>query len=451
MAALRETSPVKGPRWSTGVPRDERSSALIVASFAVAGLAVVVLLGIIALVVFRQEGRDEAIGEAKRITRIVGQGVVQPHLGAAITGGDRDALAELDGVVRREVLSQGVVRVKVWDARGRIVYSDARELVGRRFALDGAERRVLLRGSGVVADVSDLNEPEQATERALHVGKLLEVYVPLRAGDGQRLLFESYLPYTLVSEGTDRLVRAFAPWLVTALLLLWIAQLPLALSMGRRLRRRPHERGVLLQRAIESSDLERRRIARDLHDGAVQNLVAVAFALAAEDGAAAGAGDGGALTISRPAAVVRETIRELRTLLVDIYPPNLHQAGLCAALEDVVAPLSTVGVTVDLDVPPDLELPPAAEALLFRVAQEAVRNVHRHSNAGRVEIRARAEDGSAWLRVHDDGDGFDAARVGEDHLGLRLLTGLAEESGGRLDVVSAPGEGASVMVEVPLP
>src|SRR5205085_1795553 len=170
----------------------ERSSALIVATFAVAGLAVVVLLGIIALAVFRQEGRDEAIGEAKRITRIVGQGVVQPHLSAAVVAGDRRALRGLDRVVRREVLSQGVVRAKVWDVRGRIMYSDARELIGRRFPLDDAERNVLLTHSGVVADVSNLDEPEQVTERALHVGKLLEVYVPVRTSGGRRLLFESY-------------------------------------------------------------------------------------------------------------------------------------------------------------------------------------------------------------------------------------------------------------------
>src|SRR4051794_28364025 len=318
MGRLRETSPVKGPRWSTAMPRDGRSSAIVVGSFALAGLAVVALLGIIALAVFRQEGRDEAIGEAKRITRIVGQGVVEPHLAPAVLSGDRRALADLDTVVRREVLSQGVVRVKLWDAGGRILYSDARQLVGRRFGLDDAERHVLLANSGVIADVSNLDEPEQATERALHVGKLLEVYVPLRAADGRRLLFESYLPDSLVTEGTDRLVRAFAPWLVAALLLLWIVQLPLALSMGRRLRQRQLERERLLQRAIESSDLERRRIASDLHDGAVQNLVAVAFALAAEDRAGAEASPGGALTISRPAAVVRETIRQLRTLLVDI-------------------------------------------------------------------------------------------------------------------------------------
>src|SRR3954471_6126647 len=114
--AVRQTLPVKGPRWVTGVPRDERSSALVVASFALAGLAVVALLGVIALAIFRQEGRQEAIGEAKRITRIVGQGVVEPHLAPAVIAGDRRALASLDGVVRREVLSQGVVRVKVWDA-----------------------------------------------------------------------------------------------------------------------------------------------------------------------------------------------------------------------------------------------------------------------------------------------------------------------------------------------
>jgi two-component system, NarL family, sensor kinase len=450
---------VKGPRWTTGVPGDGRSSALVVGSFALAGLAVVALLGVIAFAVFKQEGREAAIGEAKRITRIVGQGVVEPHLGRPVIAGDRAAIANLDSIVHREVLSQGVVRVKVWDAGGRIVYSDASELVGRRFPLDGEERQVLLSNAGVVADVSDLEEPEQASERALHEGRLLEVYVPLRAADGQRLLFESYLPYSLVSEGTDRLVRAFMPWLVAALLLLWFAQLPLAVSMGRRLRERQREREVLLQRAIESSDLERRRIARDLHDGAVQNLVAVAYALGAErpddDEDEEGGGDGtGTLTISRPAAVVRETIRELRTLLVDIYPPNLHQSGLRAALEDVVAPLETSGMTVELDVPHDLVLPTAAEALLFRVAQEAIRNAHRHSGAEHVEVRVWTGDGWARLTVRDDGEGFIVGdlleRMREGHLGLRLVASLAHESGGRVDVESSRGEGTSVTVEVPL-
>jgi signal transduction histidine kinase len=442
---------VKGPRWASGLPRNERSSAVVVGSFALAGLAVVVLLGVIALAVFRQEGREEAIGEAKRITRIVAQGVVEPHLGPAVMAGDPRALGALDRVVRRDVLTEGIARVKLWDARGRVLYSDARQLIGKQFVLDGPEREVLLSNAGVTADVSDLKEPEQVSERALHQDRLLEVYVPLRGPGGQRLLFESYLPYSLVSEGTDRLVRAFAPWLVAALLLLWVAQVPLAMSMGRRLRQRQLEREVLLQRAIESSDLERRRIASDLHDGAVQNLVAVAYALAADERAGAG---GATLTISQPAAVVRETIRELRTLLVDIYPPNLHQSGLRAALEDLVAPLATAGMTIELDVPHDLELPHAAEALLFRVAQEAVRNALRHSGAAHVDVRVLTDARRARLTVRDDGEGFVVddvrARVRDGHVGLRLAAGLAHESGGRLDVESARGEGTSVTVEVPL-
>jgi signal transduction histidine kinase len=440
------------------VPReDERSSALVVSSFALASLAVVVLLGVIALVIFREEGREEAIGEAKRITRIVGQGVVERHIDPGVMAGDPRSLNALDRLVHREVLSQGVVRVKLWDRSGRIVYSDARELIGRHFPLDPAEAAVIGSQSGAVADISDLEEPEQATERRLHQGKLLEVYVPLVGPGGEKLLFESYLPNSLVTEGTKRLVHAFAPWLVAALVLLWIAQVPLALSMSRRLRRRQLEREVLLQSAIESSDLERRRIARDLHDGAVQNLVAVAYALAAEDGArdSAAAGSGSSmLTISRPAAVVRETIRELRTLLVDIYPPNLHQAGLRAVLEDLVAPLVAGGMTVDLDVEADLELPQHVEALLFRVAQEAVRNVLNHAGAEHVDLGVMTGDGSARLTVRDDGRGFAVSdvltRMRDGHVGLRLVAGLARESGGSLDVESARGEGTTVTVEVPL-
>jgi signal transduction histidine kinase len=194
----------------------------------------------------------------------------------------------------------------------------------------------------------------------------------------------------------------------------------------------------------------------------VQNLVAVAYALGADqeddrengDGNGAQPRPGGALTISRPAAVVRETIRELRTLLVDIYPPNLHQSGLAAALEDLVAPLAAGGIAIELDVPEGLELPSRAEALLFRVAQEAVRNTLHHAGAERVAVHVSTARGRARLEVRDDGAGFVVsdvlARMRDGHLGLRLVAGLAHEAGGRLDVTSARGEGTTVTVEVPL-
>jgi two-component system, NarL family, sensor kinase len=86
------------------------------------------------------------------------------------------------------------------------------------------------------------------------------------------------------------------------------------------------------------------------------------------------------------AAQTREMIRELRTPLVDIYPPTLQQAGLAGALGDPVAPLRSSGIRVVINAPDDLELPEDVEALLYRVAQEAIRNVRAHSQATQVEI-----------------------------------------------------------------
>ena len=88
--------------------------------------------------------------------------------------------------MRRRILSgTPIVRVKVWDARGRVVYSHAPNLIGSRFALGGAELRTLHNG-GVEADASDLNRPENRTERAFK--RLVEVYVGIRGPDGERLL-----------------------------------------------------------------------------------------------------------------------------------------------------------------------------------------------------------------------------------------------------------------------
>jgi signal transduction histidine kinase len=436
----------------------ERSTAALVTQSAATGLGVVVLLGVIAVIIFHRESRSEAISDAKRITRVFGEGVAASHVNAGLLRDDPRAVAGLDRAVLRHMKGAGIARVKVWDSSGRIVYSDAHRLIGQRYRLSGDELAVLRSGQGVAADVADENSPEHVADPWTKGRSLLEVYVPLRGPAGRHMLFEAYLPESRVSSDTNRLLRAFLPGLLAALLVLWVTQLPLAWSLGRRLRERQRERAELLQTTIEASDLERRRIARDLHDGAVQNLVAVAYALAA-DGAErehepAGAG-GGMLTVSRPDAIVRETIRELRTLLVEIHPPNLHQLGLAAALHDLMSPVAARGVQTDLDVPESLPLPSQIEGVLFRVAQEAMRNAVAHARARRIAVRVRADGGRATLTVEDDGAGFVVAdafdHAPEGHLGLRLLAGLVDEAGGRLDLVSSPGSGTRLAVEVPLP
>src|SRR5205814_387613 len=121
--------------------------------------------------------------------------------------------------------------------------------------------------------------------------QLLEVYVPVRATDGRPLLFEAYLRSSAVSASGRRLWLAFAPALLGGLLLLQLVNLPLARSLAGRLRRAQGERETLLHEALEASQNERRRIAADLHDGVVQDLVGTSYALSAHAARLAAGGE----------------------------------------------------------------------------------------------------------------------------------------------------------------
>ena len=180
------------------------------------------------------------------------------------------------------------------------------------------------------------------------------------------------------------------------------------------MRKSQEEREQLLNHAIDASNIERRRIARDLHDGVVQDLAAVSYSLSA---AAEGAPAPFDAELREAAAETRHGIGQLRTLLVEIYPPELHRAGLAAALADLLAGCEARGIKTHLDVDPEVELGPASEALFFRVAQEALRNVVKHAGATNVELKVGRANGRVQLLVADDGSGFDQAQ-GDGHFGL---------------------------------
>jgi two-component system, NarL family, sensor kinase len=149
------------------------------------------------------------------------------------------------------------------------------------------------------------------------------------------------------------------------------------------------------------------------------------------------------------AAGIRNAIRQLRSLLLEIYPPALREQGLPAALPDLVAPLSARGVDVAVNVPDGLALPSEVERLMFRTAQEAIRNATSHSAATHVSIDVARASGTATLRVTDDGRGFDEADVVQRRAGGHLGLDLAASAGGTLEVTSARGEGTTVQLEVP--
>ena len=361
------------------------------------------------------------------------------------------ALRRFDRLVRTRVLRDPIVRVKLWTPAGRVVYSDAGALIGQRFKL-GADEVASLRNGTVDSGVSDLSLPENRSERGQ--GKLLEVYLPVKTPGGRPLLFESYQHFSSVASSARDIWLSFLPALIAALLVLYLVQLPLAASLARRLRRGSREREELLERAVDASAAERRRIAGDLHDGVVQDLAGLSFGLsaAAERTAAAGEEDAAA-ELRGGAEQARQSVRALRSLLVEIYPPSLRQAGLAAAVSDLVAPAAARGIETDVDVPEDLDLGPEDEALLFRVAQETVRNAVAHAGAHRLDVAVSQKADRVSLAVADDGRGFDPTEAGdgagEGHFGLALLRDLARDAGAELSVESSPEAGTRVTIEVP--
>jgi signal transduction histidine kinase len=419
-----------------------------VAQFALAALAVLAVFGLLSVVALRELAHSEALRDARQFAALAGQGIVEPTIGSALLQGDRAAIDAVDRVVQERVLGERVVRVKLWRRDGRIVYSDEPRLIGSRFPLDESKREVLRTGRTQV-ELSDLAGPENRSE--LGEGDLYEVYLPVRTPDGTPLLFETYQRRSAVAATGRRIWLPFAALLLASLALLWLVQIPLAARLDRRLRKTQADREALLRRAVEASADERRRIAADLHDGVVQDLAGISYSLSAAAHDEPSPTTRG--TLATAAAGTRDAMRRLRSLLVEIHPPNLRASGLETALADAAASLRARGVDVAVEIEPDLELGEEDERLLYRVALEALRNVERHAHATRVSVDLRSTPNRVELEVVDDGAGFTSEerrrRADEGHVGLSRLEELAAGSGGHLAVRSEPGDGTTVTLELP--
>lgn len=449
------------------MPARARSSSRrrALGGFALAGAVALAVVLVLALAAAQRAGTEEAIREARGRTELLSH-AVETNLSAGLISGDPAALADLDRVVRDRVLGPSVARVKIWGADGTILYSDQPELIGSRYPL-GAEEQEILREGGVEAEISDLSKQENRFERSYQ--KMLEVYLPIRSPEGTPLLFETYSPYTAVTESAQRIRGQFLPSIVGGLLLFGLLLVPLAWRLTTQIQKDQQEKARLMQTAIEASEEERRRLAGDLHDGVVQDLSGIALSLAAL-GPRLPPESPESQAVSAAAAHTRGAVQSLRSLLVEIYPASLKEAGLDSALRGLTASLAARGIDTTVHIEADLSLSDDNEALVFRVAQEALRNVVRHAGASAVSVTLSSaaasarpasdaptpsgDDVAGWvvLLVADDGVGIQPRPGGDDagpHLGLRLLREAADRAGGSLSI--GPGEqgGTTLRLEVP--
>jgi len=248
-------------------------------------------------------------------------------------------------------------------------------------------------------------------------------------------------------EGADGFLLLLVPVLLLQMSLLVLSSRTHAAQLQREAHAR--EKELLLRRALEASDAERHRIARNLHDGVVQDLAAVTLGLRAR----AGQEEKGEAML-HAADATAEVIDELRTLLREIAPPDLEEIGLTAALSDLADPLRDAGVEVTIEVATSAgAVRGSALTATFRITQEALRNVDQHAHAHHVEVAVTQDDGRLDLRIVDDGVGFTAERrhqqVEAGHLGLSLIHDLAREAGGDLQIHSVPDAGTTLHAQLP--
>jgi PAS domain S-box-containing protein len=198
-------------------------------------------------------------------------------------------------------------------------------------------------------------------------------------------------------------------------------------------------------RIVEAGDAERRRLERNLHDGAQQRLVALSLTLrlarsrlAADDGAAAGE------LLDGATAELSEALEELRELARGIHPAVLTDRGLVPALEMLAARAS---VPVELSTSLEDRLPGPVEAAAYYIVAEALTNASKHAGDCCVRVHVGRSDGVALVEVADDGVGGADDRAGS---GLRGLGDRVDALGGRLELVSPAGEGTTVRARIPV-
>jgi two-component system NarL family sensor kinase len=217
--------------------------------------------------------------------------------------------------------------------------------------------------------------------------------------------------------------------------------------LHRRLAAREHAHERFAERVIAAQEAERRRLAGDIHDGISQRLISLSYHLDAAADALWDAPEftGEQLVLARQ--MIDLTLNEARAAISGLRPPVLDDLGLADGLASLARSIHAVQVTVDAD---ESDLPEHVEIALYRIAQEALQNVVKHSGAAAASVVLRCDPGLVSLQIADDGAGFDLEAAGDRNgFGLSGMAERAELVGGHLDVRSAPGRGTTIEARVP--
>ena len=299
---------------------------------------------------------------------------------------------------------------------------------------DSKTGRVLERGRSERID-SLLEDPEVDQDVTRRLGASTGLYVPLLARErpiGVLVAHDKVGADPRFTSADLRLAEQFAN------------RAAIAVDLSRRVAR------DALRRVVSGQELERRRLARELHDETGQALTSILLGLSAVEEAREP--DDMRVAASNLRELVVGTLQDVRRLAVQLRPKALDDFGLVAAVEHLVQTFSeATSIRVDFEAPlADERLPAEVETTLYRIVQEALTNIVKHAEASRVSILLVRSSGSATVVIEDDGQGFKPAEVRDGGLGIIGMRERVELHEGRLTVESAPGSGTTLVAEVPL-
>lgn len=410
-----------------------------VAKFLTAGFVALILVATPVAFWIRAEAERHALVNARDMTQRLADNVVGPMITSELLTRDPAAMDLLDQRLAPWLADGGVMRIKVWDENGRVIYSDVRSLVGQVFVQE-EWARALLAGGPATATLESQTAEENEFEA--DSGELVEVYVRSVSQTGEPIIFEAYSSGEGVRQEQEAVLVGMIPPMLLSLAVLQLTQLIPAVRLARRIQLDQAMRHGLLRCAIEASDQERRQIASELHDEVIQNLSALAYALESEERR-------GPLeqrpVFEKARTMLQENIRIIRAMTTELYPPDLEELGFKASLLRLETPLVERGIALKIDVPEKLVLDRDRAVLAYRVVREAVVNAGKHSGAHSVEVRIAQVNQRTHISVLDDGKGFDPNQPREEgHFGLRILGDTIRQAGGAFDIRSAPGAGTLV-------
>ena len=221
-----------------------------------------------------------------------------------------------------------------------------------------------------------------------------------------------------------------------------------------KLREKEAARELLLQSLVTAQEDERAHLARELHDQAGQSLTSLLIQLKAMENLCENEALEG--NLHKMQDVVAETINRIRDLSYQLRPPSLEEFGFGTAVHALAEEMTDqTDIKIRIKDKLQQEVSPDLALVLYRIVQEGLTNIIRHAQANQVTIDLVQNGNLLHLVIEDDGKGFDPAQIlpeeGKRHLGLISMHERAELIGGNMEMYSAPGEGTTIKVQVPLP